>query len=130
MRVRKPLQTEDSGFNLFWAVYPKRVARLDAMKAWKKLDPNPRLVERILAALEIQKHQESWQRNNGQFIPYAATWIRGERWEDEYDVPVSKPAYDWFEECKVVHGGACGLDRYRHMTRVQHEQARARGEAG
>lgn len=30
-------------------------------------------------------------------------------------------AYDWFEECKAIHAGACELDRYRHMTRMQME---------
>jgi hypothetical protein len=128
--LKKLLQTEDRGFNRFWAMYPKHVARLDALKAWTKLQPKPELVDRIISALEVQKLQESWQRARGQFVPHAATWIRGERWMDEYDTPRQSTAYDWFEECKVVHGGSCGLDRYRHMTRVQHEQASVRGEAG
>lgn len=29
-----------------------------------------------------------------------------------------KPEVDWFEECKTIHNGECGLDRHRHAHRV------------
>lgn len=28
-----------------------------------------------------------------------------------------EPQVDWFEECKAIHKGACGLDRHRHAHR-------------
>ena len=37
--------------------------------------------------IESVKHQalslEDWQKDNGKFIPYPATWLRAERWNDE-----------------------------------------------
>jgi hypothetical protein len=32
--------------------------------------------------------------------------------------PKPLPDVDWFEECKRVHNGECGLDRYRHGQRM------------
>jgi len=37
----------------------------------------------MLAALDWQKKSQSWTKDNGQFIPLAATWLNGRRWEDE-----------------------------------------------
>lgn len=28
------------------------------------------------------------------------------------------PLVDWFEECRTVHAGACGLDRYKHALQM------------
>jgi hypothetical protein len=70
-------------FSAFWTAYPRHEAKKDAQKAWSKLNPSPELVERIIAALTWQREQESWQKDDGQYIPLPATWIRGERWEDE-----------------------------------------------
>jgi hypothetical protein len=70
-------------FARFWAAAPSqmRKAKLDAQKAWGQLKPTPELVERIIAALEVQKKSDLWRRGVG--IPYAASWLRGRRWEDE-----------------------------------------------
>ena len=37
----------------------------------------------VLKAIEAQKHSAQWQRDNGQYIPYPATWLNQGRWEDE-----------------------------------------------
>jgi hypothetical protein len=70
-------------FTRFWLLYPKRVARQDAVKAWCQLNPSPTLVEEILAALDWQRRQPDWQRDNHRYVPYPATWLRHGRWQDE-----------------------------------------------
>ena len=37
----------------------------------------------ILTALNWQKKSEQWLKDNGQFIPYPATYLNQRRWEDE-----------------------------------------------
>jgi hypothetical protein len=69
----------DDSFGLFWAAYPRKQARIDAVKAWHQLRPNAETVQAILDALEWQR--ETW--DNPTFIPLPASWIRGERWTDE-----------------------------------------------
>ena len=79
-------------FDRFWATYPKKTAKQNALKAWQKLNPDDKLTEEILLALEQQKKSVQWQKDNGQFIPYPATWLNGKRWEDIIDPEDGKGA--------------------------------------
>lgn len=69
----------DDDFDKFWLSYPRKVAKGDAEKAWKKHKPD---LNRCLAALDIAKRSPDWLKDGGQFIPYPATWLNGKRWED------------------------------------------------
>ena len=66
-------------FDKFWQLYPRKCSKKDAMKAWAKLKP----AEQGKALEALPKHVKHWSGNALMFIPYPATWIRGERWEDE-----------------------------------------------
>jgi hypothetical protein len=79
-----------SGFDRFWAAYPRRVKKPDALKAFGKLAPDVPLVDAMVAAIEAQKSWPQWQRDDGQFIPYPASWLNGRGWEDE--APETRPA--------------------------------------
>lgn len=70
-------------FERFWKAYPRHTAKADAKKAWDKLKPDLPLCRTMAAALEQQKCLENWQRDNGRYIPMAATWLNQRRWEDE-----------------------------------------------
>lgn len=73
-------------FDTFWAAYPKKVAKADARKAWAQTkDIRPELTN-LLTAITANCKTESWMKSGGAFIPYPATWLRGERWEDELEV--------------------------------------------
>lgn len=74
-------------FDLFWTAYPRKVKKPRALKAWQKINPDQGLFERIIAALELHKKSEQWQRDNGKFIPYPATWLNDESWNDEIEIP-------------------------------------------
>ncbi|KKL50024.1 hypothetical protein LCGC14_2309650, partial [marine sediment metagenome] len=76
-------QPQRVSFDLFWKVWPKRIAKASAIKAWKKLKPDDALVETILADVEAKTKTEDWLKGDGQFIPYPATYLNGRRWEDE-----------------------------------------------
>lgn len=67
----------------FWRIYPRKVARMDAEKAWAKIQLGDH--PKILAALERHKQSDQWTRDNGRFIVYPATYLNGRRWEDELD---------------------------------------------
>ena len=73
----------ETGFERFWSAYPKKTAKQNALKAWQKLRPDEELTEKILSALERHKKSDQWLKDNGQFIPYPATWLNGKRWEDD-----------------------------------------------
>jgi len=79
-------------FCAFWNAYPRKVDKKRALKVWEKLNPDKDLLEEVLSALEVQKQSEQWKKDGGQFIPYPSSWLRQERWEDEYH---EKPRPEW-----------------------------------
>ena len=77
-----PIPTPESEitFDDFWTLYPRHIAKKDAVKAWSKI--NPDLYPDILSSLV--KWRGVWSaKTEIQFIPYPATWLNGERWTDE-----------------------------------------------
>lgn len=86
MRTAKT-QKADEGFDLFWAAYPKKRDKVNALKAWRKLNGTRPPVEAIVRSINNQKRSADWIKDEGQFIPYPATWLNGQRWEDEIYQP-------------------------------------------
>lgn len=72
-------------FEDFWNLWPTghKVAKEDAIKAWKKLRVDDELFSKMAAALSWQKQSKSWTESGGKYIPHPATWLNGHRWEDE-----------------------------------------------
>lgn len=72
--------TEDEcTFANFWALYPRRVARKDAERAWLKLAP----AQRVQAIVAIVDWRRVWADKDLDYLPHAATWLNGWRFEDE-----------------------------------------------
>ena len=69
-------------FTTFWDEYPRKEAKKDAMKAWKQVKADKELTETIISAVKERIKTQEWQKDNGKFIPLAATYLRGERWKD------------------------------------------------
>lgn len=70
-----------TGFNKFWDMYPRKVQRPLAWNAWQCLDVDRTLYDAIYRAVEKYKKTKQWQDKN--YIPYPATFLQDERWEDE-----------------------------------------------
>lgn len=82
-------------FAEFWQAYPKKRSKGQAEKAWNKLKPDEQLHNRILQSLEQAKTSAEWTKDNGQYIPYPATWLNAKGWEDEY---ATKPKKEYRDE--------------------------------
>lgn len=72
-------------FDTFWNAYPKKKNRKKAEQIWQKLNPDAELFEEIMTGLRAQMESSDWQKEGGQYIPLATTWLNGRRWEDEID---------------------------------------------
>jgi hypothetical protein len=81
---------EADSFEEFWKIYPRKVAKGDARKAWTattKIRPSlPELLKAVYAA----RASKQWLKDDGEFIPHPATWLRQERWEDCHEVDLSQ----------------------------------------
>jgi len=78
-------------FEAFWKIYPKKVSKENAKKAWIKIKPNDELIAKITKAVKDQKLSDREQ----QFIPHAASWLNAKRWEDEIAGTTQKPLMGW-----------------------------------
>lgn len=84
-------------FDAFWSVYPRRVAKGHARKAFDKackLAP----AEQIISA--AAKFSEVSADTDKQYIPHPTTWLNGERWDDDLDdvAPKSKSNSDYLDD--------------------------------
>lgn len=82
----------DEGFDEFWSLYPKRVAKGDAIRAWKrwrKAGVPGDVIHRCAARFAKGCAEADTDRR---FIPYPATWLNQMPWEDE--VPSEPPETD------------------------------------
>lgn len=81
-----------TAFEQLWAIYPKKVAKMAAYKAWRKAKVG--LNSAFLMA-KVQAFAAQNANTETKYIPNFATWLNGERWNDEYrpDPPQArKPA--------------------------------------
>ena len=81
---KKHLLASES-FNAFYSAYPRKVKKQAAIEAFASVvEPKAaELLPDILTALKWQTASKDWQRENGQFIPYPASYLNGRRWEDQ-----------------------------------------------
>ena len=87
----------------FWAIYPRKVDKAKAIRAWNRLKADRKLMQIMSAALKAQRASEEWRRDNGRAIPYPSTWLNNRRWEDEQTAffpadaarPASEEAIEW-----------------------------------
>jgi len=68
------------GFNEFWNEYPRKIAKVDAQRAWVKIHPQ---LEDVLNGVRAWKNTDQWTREGGRYIPHPATFLNQRRWEDE-----------------------------------------------
>ena len=83
-RVSQLTLSQAESFARFWEIYPRKVAKESAEKAWAKIDPPEHLVSRIILAVENQKKVDSRFREI-RFTPHPATWLNGREWENTYE---------------------------------------------
>ena len=71
-----------AAFEDFWLLYPRRVAKKDAKAAWAKM----READRRASLVACVAWRRVWSMSEPEYLPYPATWLNGERWEDELPV--------------------------------------------
>ena len=100
-------------FAVFYGLYPRKMARKDAEKAWNKLTPDQQLecIEAMPNYLKYWKIKETAK----DFIPYPATFLNQERWTDEIDIePLKKPKLPFYatEELTLKKAQEVGVTPY------------------
>lgn len=118
---------QQKAFDKFWNEHWPKCRRKDKKKTmdqWARIAPE--LYETLYAAVDRQKKQPSWNKDDCAFIPYPHRWLRDRRWEDEVTLPEDKDAEVLIAELKLHRTMPPELpreiaDRFRRMC------ARVRG---
>ena len=80
LRIVGPVAADEPTFGDLWLMYPKRVAKMDAQKAWSRLSP----ADRVAALVGLTAWRAVWIADGRlQFVPNASTWLNQQRWTDE-----------------------------------------------
>ena len=91
IEVEKKKSKYSIGFESFWSIYPRKIAKHKAYSAWKNHTKNVK-VAAIIDSLKSQIQSEAWQKENGMYIPHPTSWINGRRWEDEVGKVNQRPS--------------------------------------
>ena len=77
-------------FQDFYSLYPRKMGRKDAERAWNRLTP----IQQKECLEAMPNYLKYWKIKQTQkdYIPYPATFLNQERWTDEIDLePNKKP---------------------------------------
>lgn len=83
--------TTDPGWDAFRSWYPRRQKWPDAEKAWGQLKKAGKLPALVILKVAIKCQQapggclEKKYSNGRDLRPLPASWLRGERWHDEFE---------------------------------------------
>jgi hypothetical protein len=76
--IKEPsLKSDLESFETFWLLYPKKVAKADAIKAWKQATKKKTADELIGL---VKAYSES-KLPDQQYIPYPASWLNKELYD-------------------------------------------------
>jgi len=95
-KTKKPV-CDNSAFDRFWSVYPKKQKKLKAQKAYRKLNPDPELIERIIKDVQQRRERFDWQKENGKYVPLPENYLNDQRWTDELPEP-KRGDPDWLPD--------------------------------
>lgn len=106
LKDEKPAKKEkhvkpQTQFEEFYKLYPKKVGKQTALKAYEKA-LKLTTHESIIEGVEKYKKQIQVNKTEPQFIAMPATWLNGGRWDDDYKTVVitaQKPA-DYYDTSK------------------------------
>lgn len=71
------LENARGDFDRFWELYPRKVGKIAARKAWEKITNPDDVIEGVNRLLADPN------RPSLEFLPHPSTWLNEGRWEDE-----------------------------------------------
>ena len=90
-------------FAEFWGVYPRRVAKADAERAFARL-PEADQIAAVAAANSYARSSgvvKKLANGESEFLPHPSTWLNGRRFEDETSSRPVRPNRDDVSEANL-----------------------------
>jgi len=87
LTIKEPsMKQADNDFDKFWNLYPKKVAKSEALRAWNKATKKKSADE----LLKLTKAYAEGKLPEDKYIPYPASWLNKELYES-VEVAEAKP---------------------------------------
>lgn len=107
------------GFDTFWKIYPRRIGKLDALRAYTQ-------ALRHSTADEINEGAKRFAQERAgedpKFTPHPATWLRAGRWMDEVvdAAPSAAERIAWREQKQEFLDKLAQKDAEKLAARMRH----------
>lgn len=72
-----------TSFDQFWKAWPKKDNKKEAFAVWKRINPPPEILAKILADVEKRTAAFDWKNTPHRFFPGPVPYLNGSRWEDQ-----------------------------------------------
>jgi len=74
-----------SDFEKFWNAYPKKKSKDAARRAFEKLarSKDAPTIDKLIGSVSEHMNTPEWKKQDGQFIPYPATYLNAGSYDDE-----------------------------------------------
>lgn len=82
-------------FDEFWSLYPVHREKKKSLEIWKRRNLDTMADTICHDIRERQRHDKQWKDG---YIPHPTTYLRNDRWEDEFTKPGQKDGYAEFLE--------------------------------
>lgn len=73
-----------SEFETLWALYPRKIGKPKALKAYQKARKNGTTFEEVEQGIKAYCRQIEALKTETEYIKHGATWFNNEGWKDEY----------------------------------------------
>lgn len=108
---------ERDPFDAFWEMYPRRIGKLAARKAFDKAAKDVGAPTVLRGAWDFHQHWKGQPKSRMKFIPHPATWLNQGRWDDELDAEVEHSSgskvdatrANLTDAARQIEGGAMGF---------------------
>lgn len=109
-------EAADAAFATFWATYPRRTAKRDARKAWDKALTRSDAATITAAAARYRDEPG----RDSRYTPHPATWLNGDRWEDERRPPrADRPGTREYDGMQLNERTIADLERDKRFAAME-----------
>ena len=92
INTNKNNNSKEADFETLWKMYPRKIGKPKALKAYQKAVKKGVTFETIKAGLEAYCRHIEANKTETAYIKHGSTWFNGECWNDEYNTAPNKPA--------------------------------------
>ena len=110
-------------FEQFWKIYPRKVAKGEARKAWLTTSSIRPSIADLIKAVYAARASKQWLKDDGEYVPHPATWLRQERLEDQHEVDLSQLHSSTGKVCAYCGNEAVGKVNGIHHCRADADKA-------